>query len=127
MKSLLILAAAIVLTGCGDNRTSLTLAGGKPVEFWLQALHSPDAKLRQKAVFKLGNVGSTEATPVAVLVNVLKDPDAGVRREAIVALLKREDDVQDAIPALVLAQSRDPDAKVRSIAGKAVSSLQRGG
>ena len=126
MKSLIVLASAISLSGCGDSKAPVSLAGGKPVDHWLQALHSPDAKLRQKAVFKLGNIGATETTPVAVLVSALKDPAAGVRREAILALLKREDDAQDAIPALAGVQSRDPDATVRKIAAQAVAKLQRG-
>ena len=122
MRVAVMIVVAIGLSGCG--KTEPTLAGGKPVSFWVQALHDPDAKLRKKAAFKLGNVGPTDPTALPALIEALHDADAGVRAEAILALVKFGPAATAAVPTLAEVQRQDQDAKVREYAGKALAKLQ---
>jgi HEAT repeat protein len=115
---------AVWLSGCG--RAEPTVAGGRPVSFWIEALQSPDAKLRQKAVFKLGNVGPADAAAYPALVSALNDAHADVRCEAIVALLKFGSTARDSIPVLIELQRQDRDARVRSHAARALEKLRGG-
>src|SRR5438046_8548903 len=81
MKTFLVVLLAVASSGC--SRPQPTLAGGKPVSHWVEALQSPDAKLRKEAAFKLGNVGATDPTAFPALVGALKGRDAAVRCEAV--------------------------------------------
>ena len=122
MRPFALLILAVLLGGCGKQET--TLAGGKPVSYWVQALHNPDAHLRKKAAFKLGNVGATDKTALPALVEALNDSDARVRSEAIRALVKFGPGGNEAISALAKVQQQDGDAQVRTEAAKAVEKLQ---
>jgi HEAT repeat protein len=119
---LLLSILAVFLSGCGKGQP--TLAGGKPLSHWLEALKDPDAKQRKTAVFKLGNVGPGEPEIIPALVEMLKDRDAGVRGETILALVKFGPAAAEAVPALTLLQTQDPDGKVREYASKALAKLQ---
>ena len=118
-----ILFILVVLLG-GCSKAEPTLAGGKPVGHWVQALQSPDARLRKQAAFKLGNVGPADPTALPALIGALKDRDAGVRREAILAVLKCGPTARDAIPALTDIQKNASDAQTRTHATKALEKLQ---
>jgi len=122
MRWILIVAGCIFSSGCGNPQTPL--AGGKPVSHWIQALGDSDAKVRKEAVFKLGNVGSSDASVIPALTGALKDSDARVRCEAILALLKSGPDASTAIAALAELRSHDPDPKVREYAAKGLKRLQ---
>jgi HEAT repeat protein len=113
----------VLLSGCGQAPP--TVAGGKPVSYWVEALHDHDVKLRKRAAFALGNVGPSDAAALPALVGALKDADAGVRCEAILALLKCGDEAKEAVPALTEVQAQDRDVKVRAYAAKALERLQR--
>src|SRR5579871_3384331 len=102
----LVLATLLLGAVGGCGRTPPTLAGGKPVNYWLEAVRGPDARQRKTAVFKLGNVGPGEAAVVPALLGALRDRDAGVRREAIVALMKCGADARDAVPVLADLRQR---------------------
>ena len=115
----------IVLLG-GCSKAEPTLAGGKPVSHWVQALQSPDARLRKQAAYKLGNVGPADPTALPALIGALKDRDAWVRREAILAVLKCGPAARDAIPALTDLQKNASDASTRASATKALEKLQGG-
>lgn len=110
------------LGGCGKSPP--ILAGGKPVQYWLDSLHSSDAQLRKKAVFKLGNVGPADARALPALTAALGDRDGSVRAEAILALVKFGPAAREARTMLADMQQRDPDAQVRSYAAKAVDRLR---
>src|SRR5579875_1600523 len=84
--------------GCGSKPPAL--AGGKPVHYWLEALHHADARVRKQAAFKLGNVGVVDDKVLPALIAALKDPDAAVRCEAILALLKCGPAAAQALPKL---------------------------
>ena len=113
----------MLLAGCGKPKT--TLAGGKPVSHWLEAVHDPDPRVRKGAIFKLGNVGPSDADVLPAVTAALKDPDATVRREAILALVKFGAAAKEAAPILTEIERRDRDAQVRSHAAKALESLER--
>ncbi len=114
----------IAPSGCGPAPP--TLAGGKPVGYWLEALRGPDAQLRKTAVSKLGNVGPADTAVVPALTTALKDRDAGVRREAILALMKCGANAREAIPTLTDLQQHDRDGQIRRYAGKALEAIGRG-
>jgi HEAT repeat protein len=58
------------------------------------------------------------------LIGALKDADAGVRCEAILALLKYGPAAKEVIPPLTEVQEKDHDAKVRAYAAKALEKLK---
>lgn len=121
-----ILTAALVLAflgGCGKPQP--TLSGGKPVSHWVELLRtSPDAKVRKEAAFKLGNVGPTDPAVLPALRGAIKDGDAVVRCEVVLALVKFGPAAQEVVPALIELRDRDRDPKVRSYAAKAVDKMQ---
>jgi HEAT repeat protein len=102
------------------------LSGGKSVDDWVQALAGPDARLRKTAVLKLGNVGPADPAVLPAVLGALEDRDAGVRREAILALMKYGDGARQAAPILAAMRQRDADARVRSDAAKALQRLKKG-
>jgi HEAT repeat protein len=113
---------AILVSGCG--KTEPTLAGGKPVRYWVEALQSSDVKLRQKAVFKLGNVGRSDPAAFPAVIDALQDKDARVRCEAIQALMKFGVEGRQAISILQRIQHKDPNDRARTYASKALEKLQ---
>jgi hypothetical protein len=112
----------VLLSGCGE--APQPLAGGKHVSYWAESLKSPDAKLRREAAFKLGNVGPADPIACPALVGALKDRNAAVRCEVILALLKCGPAALEAIPALTELRDQDRDPKVRDYASKALAKLQ---
>jgi HEAT repeat protein len=117
--ALALLAVAVAAFGC--SRATPTLAGGKPVNHWIEALQSPDAATRKHAVAKLGNVGPADPAAFPALLGALKDRDAGVRREAILAVMKCGPDAKDAVRVLTDLRENDRDSKVREYAAKALA------
>jgi HEAT repeat protein len=111
------LALMIVVIGCSGPPAPLTVHD-KPVAYWLQALHDPDAKVRRRAIEALSNVGAADPAVVPSLIGALDDREAAVRGAAVLALLKIGPEAGEAIPALRKAE-KDRDAKVRSYALKA--------
>jgi HEAT repeat protein len=99
------------------------LAGGKPVRHWVEELKSPRAPARKKAVRKLGNVGPADPAVWPALHGALQDPDPGVRREAILALLKFGPEARKAAPTLRERRQGDPDPQVRAWAARALEKL----
>jgi HEAT repeat protein len=125
MTKYLVLGLLLVLGTAGCRRASTpTLAGGKPVSNWVRALQSPEPRERRAAVVKLGNVGPSEAAVLPALRSALHDADAGVRREAIVALMKFGAGSADAATELMEMREGDPDSTVREYAAKATARLK---
>ncbi len=124
MRHLPAVGLLLVLGICGCGRSPVTLAGGKPVAYWIEALNNPDVKLRKKAVSKLGNVGPADAAALPALIGALDDRDAGVRCEAIISLLKFGPGARDALAKLEDMQRRDHNAQVRQYAAKAIDKLR---
>jgi HEAT repeat protein len=126
MKCLLRIALpavlAVALPGCGEAPPDV--AG--QVERWVQALNSPDAGVRKKAILKLGNVGAGERPVLPALLKALRDRDAGVRAAAVLAVVKLGPDAGEALPALAQMRDRDPSAQVRDYAARALETLGAG-
>jgi HEAT repeat protein len=118
MRRILLVILLISLTGCGRGQPKM--AGSK----WAEALRNPDAKVRQKAAFTLGNIGPSDPAVLPALLGALQDAEAGVRCEAILALLKYGPAAEEAIPTLTEVQQKDRDAKVRGYAARALDKLR---
>jgi HEAT repeat protein len=114
----------VCLSGC--RPAAPPLSGGKPVSHWLEALKDPNPQQRKTAVFKLGNIGPTNPAVGPALLEALKDGDAAVRREAILAWMKFGPGAREAVGALTELQHRDPDGQVRTCAGQALHKLSGG-
>src|SRR5947209_16653523 len=102
-----ILLIFILLSGCRSAPPAM--AGAK----WAEALRDPDARVRKKAAFTLGNIGPSDAAALPALLEALHDADAGVRCEVILSLLKFGSRGKEAIPLLNEVREKDRDAKVR--------------
>jgi hypothetical protein len=120
-------AGILMLLVGGCSQPGTVLAGGKPVEYWLHALHAPDVKMRKKAVLKLGNAGTADPAVVPALVGALKDPSATVRGAAILALSKSDSVPSEAITSFADLQRRDRNATVRGYAGQALAKFASAG
>jgi HEAT repeat protein len=116
-----VLAAGII--GCGRAKPPL-LAGGKSVDHWVAALADSKFKVREEAVTKLGNVGTSDAAAIPALITALKDKNPEVRREAIFALAKSGRAAQDAVEPLAEIEQHDKDPRVREQAAKGLKMLQ---
>jgi HEAT repeat protein len=118
MKHSLLVILLISLSGCGQARPAM--AGGK----WAAALRDPDAQVRRKAAFTLGNIGPSDPAGLPALLGALSDADAGVRGAAILALVKFGAAAREAVPTLTRLQKQDPDARVRGYAARALEKLR---
>jgi HEAT repeat protein len=119
MRRTFLVLLLIALSGCGRARP--TMAGGK----WAAALRDPDAQVRKKAAFTLGNIGSSDPTVLPALREALQDADPAVRREAILALLKYGPGAGETLPELAALRQRDRDPWVRDYAARALEALRR--
>ena len=119
--ALVIISLSFFLSGCG-SRTPTTVHG-KSVDYWLDSLHNSDARMRQKAVEALGNVGADNPLIVPALTATLEDRDANVRGAAVLALLKIGPEASESVPALQIALT-DKDPKVREYAKKALTRIE---
>jgi HEAT repeat protein len=122
VRILVLLVAAILLSGCSK---APTLTGGKPIDHWVKALHDPDRATRRAAVQKLGNVGPADPAAFPALLGALTDGDADVRCDVILAVLKFGPKAKDARLVLVEIGQRDPDAKVRDYAARALAKIEQ--
>ncbi len=122
MRLLILVILGIATIGC-NGKTEPILTGGKPIDEWVRALSAPDAKLRKKAAAELGNVGASNPAVVPALREALKDKNADVRCEAILALVKSGSGAGDAVESLEAIGWQDRDPKVRSYAVKALERL----
>jgi HEAT repeat protein len=114
----------LAIAGCGQNGP--TLAGGKPVSFWVEALRDPDANIRTKAVNKLGNVGDADPQAFAAILSALHDEAPGVRKAALRALPKFGKRAGEATALVEEMAARDADSEVAADAAKLLESLREG-
>ena len=67
-------------------------------------------------------MGPADPAAIPALIEAVKDRDAKVRGEAILALLRIGPEAKEAIPTLAEAQ-KDKDPQVRSYAAKALAKI----
>lgn len=77
--------------------------GAAAVPELVQALSSPDAAVREKAVGVLGRMGAEAAPAVPSLTRLLDDPDPVVRKAAARTLGRIGPAAKDAVPGLMRA------------------------
>jgi HEAT repeat protein len=123
MRYVLWAVLALFSGGCGKPRP--TLAHGKPLGAWVEALQDPKADVRKRAAKVLGNIGPVDPAVVPALTGAVGDRDARVRAEAVRALLRLGPAACESIPALREAR-KDPDARVRGVAAQAGERLGDG-
>ena len=123
MRNLIVVTVLALLSGCSKSES--VTAGGKPVEYWFEALHSPDAKVRKTAAIKLGHVGPENPAVLSALIAALQDADAEVRCAAILALASFGKAGRDAMPALEELQRNDRNSRVRDYAARALAAMTR--
>ena len=123
----LFLLLATALAGCAAKET---IPGkwfaGKPVEHWLEAIKSPDAKLRRRAAEVLGNVGQADLRSVDALAAALSDPDRRVREEAVLGLSKMGPVAAAAADAIQKAIRTERDPQVLAHAKAALARVAPG-
>jgi HEAT repeat protein len=119
---LILLAVAAVSCGC-TKKSDVVLSGGKPADYWVQALSGPDPKLRKTAADKLGNAGSGNSAVAIALCGALQDRSAEVRCAAILALVKSGPPPAETRERLKAMLAQDPDARVRDYARKSLEKL----
>ena len=115
---------SILALGCGgSDGPKDKYYYGEPVDHWLEASKSPDAKVRTKAATVLGNIGPVDPRAIPALIEAVKDRDAKVRAAAVLGLSKIG-------PAAVAAEAvlgeaaRDKDASVRTHAATALERIR---
>jgi HEAT repeat protein len=121
---ILIATIAILATsGCG-HKAGPALSGGKPPNYWVKNISSPDKKIRREAVAKLGNLGAADPDVLPALTTALHDADSQIRGDAVLAIAKLGRDAKPAIPDLEAISKRDLDATVRDYATRTLEKLR---
>lgn len=124
-RFLILASSTILLATIGCSKPSRpTMAGGKSVDAWVEALQSPVPAERKKAAAELGNVGDTNPAVVPALRKALPDTDPSVRLQVIMAIVKCRKQGLECVPALAEMKQNDPDPRVREYARQAVETLQ---
>ncbi len=106
--------------GCSSSEQTPMLAGGREVNSWLVALHDPQPKVRRQAVLKLGNVGDADPAAAEGLADALRDTDALIRSDAVLAIAKLTKPSETILAQLRVMSGSDRDARVRDYAQKAI-------
>ena len=123
-RAILALLLAALAVGC--SRTDVPKEKyfeGEPIEHWLEAIKSPDAKTRKKAADILGNVGPVDPRAVPALIEAVKDKDAKVRDAAVLGLSKIGAPASAGESALEEA-TKDKDPTVRTHAATALTRVR---
>jgi HEAT repeat protein len=113
---ILMLCITLAIIGCNSSAATHELIG--------QA-HSKDSADRVKAVRALGKRAADADKVVPVLIELLRDDDAFVRRDAAHALGQIGSAARSAEPALLTA-TRDRNVHVRQAAAEAVQKVKSG-
>lgn len=111
--------AFLLLAGCGGSGSAPTKLHGKNLDDWRQQLRSQVAKTRISALHSLGKIGAVEEGIPALVAESLKDREASVRLEALIALEKMKDEAKPFLQQIKLLVN-DGDAKVRQRAAEVV-------
>jgi HEAT repeat protein len=118
------LALAAGAASCGRDERGPILAGGREVKSWIADLRNPRPQVRRQVVLKLGNVGDADPAAAGALTQALNDPDALVRRDAILAIAKLKSPTKATRERLETMSRSDKDPRARELAGKALIRLR---
>lgn len=120
-RVLVILILALILPGCRPSEPAV--AGGKPVDHWLELVTDSDPKKRVEAIQKLGNIGGKDSSAVDAIIDALDDPDPKVRKEAIFAVVRIGRIAQAAFPKLEQMADEDANDEIRKMARESYDNL----
>lgn len=96
---------------------------GHSASYWIDALDSPDAEVRHKAIFAVGTLAAESDAAVPTLARIVaEDPDSESRQQAALALSKLYPASRAAVPALARALA-DQESLVRMNAAMALLRL----
>ncbi len=111
----------LALCGCSHGPQGPMLAGGREVKSWLADLRDPKPQVRRLAVLKLGNVGDAHPSAAEGLALALRDSDALVRRDAVLAVAKLTKPGETILGQLRVMSDSEPDTLARDHAKKAIA------
>jgi HEAT repeat protein len=116
----------LIFIGFGCGPALEPIAGGKPVDHWIEASQNEDPKVRVEAIKKLGNIGNKVPEAISTIIDALADKSAAVRKEAIYAVVRNRRACAAAVPILDEMKDNDPDPAIRKIADEAYENLSIG-
>ncbi len=87
---------------------------------FIEALHHPEADIRENAVYALSKINDQRA--VALIIEMLQDPDRGVQKQALSSLGELRD--PRAIPALQIIAANRADREMSMRAKKILEALK---
>jgi HEAT repeat protein len=121
VREIFVAAILGVSSACSHEERGPILVGGREVKSWLADLGDRNPRVRRTAVLKLSNVGAADPAVPNALASALNDPDALVRRDAVLAVAKLSDPNAAIIARLRIMSESDRDSLVRDYAGRAIA------
>ena len=122
MRALLMLALALALAGCRQEKVHK----GKTTSAWVQEVKEgrwgPE---RWRAAMALGEIGPEAREALPALIGALDDKDHVVRWATAGALSRFGTDAEPAIARLQELEQKDPNRAVREAAGATLRALGR--
>ena len=116
--------SVVLFVGIGCGPSQPPIAGGKPLEHWLEKVHDKEAAERVEAVKKLGNIGIKSERGLSAICESLSDPAPSVRKEAIYAVVRNWPASRNALPVLEEMKEKDDDTAIRKMAEEAHANLK---
>lgn len=120
---LAVVAAVAAVAGCGQSDPKVS-AGGRSTSEWVEQSKNVDPKISRKAVTELSHLGIADPNAIPTVIDAVRDPDPGVRREAVLGLLRLGPKARDAAAVLSEAARSDRDPTIRDYAAKALEKVQ---
>ena len=120
------MVVGLLLAGCREKehqRPAPLVYEGKPLDYWMEQLKSPDADTRVTACSALRLMPGKPVAAVPALIEALKDKVPLVRSTAIAALAHVGPQAKDAVPALT-ALLDDEEWSVRDVAKTALAIIE---
>jgi len=119
-----IVVVLLAVSGCKREVDGPILAGGREVKSWLADLHNPKPQVRRLAVLKLGNAGDADPSVAEGLAEALRDADALVRRDAVLAVAKLTKPGKTVLGQLRVMSDTERDNLARDYARKAIAHFE---
>lgn len=123
VSRILLFGLLTISSGCSESAPPV--AGGRPIDHWLETAEHKDPNSRVKAIEKLGNIGDKSAEAIEAIVHALSDEDPRVRKVAIFAVVRNKSAWKMAIPQLEEMIDSDDSEEIRKLAIEAHENLTR--